>query len=105
MAPEIWENKKYNQKSDIWSLGCVLYKMLTLKYPFQADNSGALMMKVLSQKVPPVPNNYSSDLKQLVTDMLNSEPQKRPSVHSILERPFLKKHLSHTLEKTINLYD
>jgi serine/threonine protein kinase len=34
MAPEIFENMKYNQKSDIWSLGCVLYKLQMLKYPF-----------------------------------------------------------------------
>jgi len=29
---------KYNQKSDIWSLGCVLHKMMTFKYPFQAES-------------------------------------------------------------------
>lgn len=34
MAPEIWENKMYNQKSDLWSLGCILYKMMTLSHAF-----------------------------------------------------------------------
>ena len=77
MAPEIWEGKKYNQKSDIWSLGCVLYKMLTFRYPFQAESkpilildSGALMMKVLTQKVAPVQEAYSQDLKGLLNEML-----------------------------------
>ena len=39
MAPEIWENKKYNQKSDIWSLGCILYKMLTFRHAFDAQSN------------------------------------------------------------------
>jgi serine/threonine protein kinase len=36
MAPEMISNQKYNQKSDIWSLGCVIYKMMTFKYPYEA---------------------------------------------------------------------
>ncbi len=34
-SPEICENKPYNNKSDIWALGCVLYEMTTLKHAFQ----------------------------------------------------------------------
>jgi NIMA (never in mitosis gene a)-related kinase len=63
---------KYNQKSDIWSLGCVLYKLMTFRYPFQADSiklynidSGALMMKILTQRVPPIQGPYSPELKSL----------------------------------------
>lgn len=33
LSPEICENRPYNNKSDIWSLGCVLYEMTTLKHP------------------------------------------------------------------------
>ena len=41
MAPEIWENKKYNQKSDIWSLGCILYQMMTLSQAFESKSKSS----------------------------------------------------------------
>ena len=36
LSPEICENKPYNNKSDLWAMGCVLYEMSTLKHAFEA---------------------------------------------------------------------
>jgi len=41
-SPEVWQDKPYDHKSDIWSLGCVLYEMLTLLPPFRATSMQAL---------------------------------------------------------------
>ena len=47
LSPELCEEKPYNNKSDIWSLGCVLYELCTLRHPFEAMNQGALCLKIL----------------------------------------------------------
>jgi NIMA (never in mitosis gene a)-related kinase len=38
LSPEVCEDRPYNNKSDIWSLGCVLYEMCSLRHPFEAKN-------------------------------------------------------------------
>ncbi len=42
ISPEICEGKPYNSRSDVWSLGCVLYEMCTLRHPFEAANMRGL---------------------------------------------------------------
>ena len=36
ISPEICMNKKYDKKTDIWSLGCILYELITMRRPFDA---------------------------------------------------------------------
>ena len=58
-SPEVWMDKPYDSKSDVWSLGCVLYELTTCEPPFQTDNMQDLYRKVLKGSFPPIPSHYS----------------------------------------------
>uniref|UniRef100_A0A8D2LRP5 non-specific serine/threonine protein kinase n=1 Tax=Varanus komodoensis TaxID=61221 RepID=A0A8D2LRP5_VARKO len=89
LSPEICENKPYNNKSDIWALGCVLYEMCTLKHAFEAGNMKNLVLKIISGSFPPVSVHYSHELRCLISQLFKRNPRDRPSVNSILEKPFI----------------
>ena len=84
LSPELCEEKPYNHKSDIWSLGCVLYELCTYKHPFEAKNQGSLIMKIVKGQYSPIPSNYSDGLKELVRLLLLKDYKKRPSIAEIL---------------------
>ncbi|XP_065325797.1 serine/threonine-protein kinase Nek1 isoform X3 [Pelmatolapia mariae] len=89
LSPEICENKPYNNKSDIWALGCVLYEMCTLKHAFEAGNMKNLVLKIIRGSYPPVSCHYSQELRFLLAQLFKRNPRERPSVNSILDKPFL----------------
>jgi len=90
LSPEIIEELPYNFKSDVWSLGVVLYEMATLKHPFQADNLQRLAIKILHGTYPPPDSDmYSGDLISLISRMLCKSADDRPTLVDILCLPFL----------------
>ncbi|CAL1581768.1 unnamed protein product [Knipowitschia caucasica] len=99
LSPEICENRPYNNKTDIWSLGCVLYELCMLRHPFDGSSLRQLVNKICRGRYNPVPEQYSYDLRLLLTQLFKVNPRDRPSVSSVLKRPFLEKHLSRHLEQ------
>ncbi|OMJ67457.1 hypothetical protein SteCoe_35383 [Stentor coeruleus] len=91
-SPEVWKDKKYTNKSDIWSLGCVLYEAITLKTPFDGHNMHELFENVIAGHINPIPKIYSRDLGLLLKVLININPSERPSCDEILNSDIIKRH-------------
>lgn len=90
LSPELLSEKPYNQKSDCWALGCILYELLTLRHPFDARNQGALILKILQGTYPPISRTqYSPEIRGLVDELLTRDSRRRPSVMTVLSKPFV----------------
>ena len=98
-SPEVWKDKPYDNKSDIWSLGCVLYEMITLLPPFRATSMQGLANKVTRGVYDPISSRYTADLQQMLKSCLQVNPANRPSCEKILATPGLLNHLTGTLEE------
>ena len=71
MSPELISEQRYNEKSDIWSAGCVLYEMAALRAPFEATNQVQLAQKIKQGKFERIPANYSDDLFKVISWMIS----------------------------------
>lgn len=78
-SPEVWQDLPYDMKSDIWSLGCVIYELCALEPPFKATDLQSLYKKVKAGVFKPISSTYSSDLSDLVNSMLKLRPKERPT--------------------------
>eukprot|EP00794_Sanderia_malayensis_P007994 gene7994-8853_t len=90
LSPELCQNHpydRYNQKSDVWALGCILYELATLKRPFDADNISAIVCKIMRGQYAPISEHYSQELKLLIDSLLRLEPNRRPNVNQIMAQP------------------
>ncbi|KAM6912856.1 serine/threonine-protein kinase Nek9 [Xenentodon cancila] len=91
MSPELCQGSKYNFKSDIWAMGCVLFEVLTLTRTFDATNPLNLCVKIVQGNWTMEVNSdaYSPALIRLVYECLDQDPAKRPTADQILDLPFI----------------
>ncbi|KAH8833711.1 kinase-like domain-containing protein [Flagelloscypha sp. PMI_526] len=104
MSPELMQEKAYDSKSDIWSLGCLIYELCALKPPFhEAKTHAELNIFIRNGRIPPLPKSYSQSLQGIIKAMLNLNPAMRPSAQQLLhhERLELVFKVSET-EKMLN---
>jgi NIMA (never in mitosis gene a)-related kinase len=77
-------DKPYNNKSDIWSLGCVLYEMCALRPPFMAKDMQQLYKRVTEGRFTALGHPYSKDLDHIVKLCLQVKPDLRPTCAELL---------------------
>jgi len=101
LSPELCEEKPYNELSDVWAYGCVVYEMSTLKHPFEAKNQAALLIKILQGRYAPLSDSYSGDLKALIDTCMKHDFTKRKKLADLLSTTAVKswaERLSLTLD-------
>jgi NIMA (never in mitosis gene a)-related kinase len=102
LSPEVVNNERYDARSDLWSLGVVMYELAALKLPFQASSLPAVALKICNANPAPLPKRYSLDLSRIVFGLLEKIPGKRPRLESTLRSPYVQEHvkglLTHSLQ-------
>lgn len=87
LSPEVCQEKPYAWPADIWAMGVILYELCALKLPFDGgSNMVVLVQSIIRGTAPPLPEEYSTFIRGLCTEMLNKVPAKRPTAGAILSR-------------------
>ena len=92
LAPEVWKRKPYDQKCDMWSLGVLLYEMMTFSYPFQGRTVSELSRRICNGRFA-APTGYSEDLFTVLKKLLQVQPERRPTASDLLQTKTLKDHM------------
>lgn len=93
LSPELILERPYDHMSDVWAAGVVLYELMALRHPFNANDMKSLMHRILKVQYDPPPTIYSSELRGILTKILVKDPMQRIRLSEILELPVVSKRI------------
>eukprot|EP01029_Cantina_marsupialis_P029594 TRINITY_DN781884_c0_g1_i1.p1 TRINITY_DN781884_c0_g1~~TRINITY_DN781884_c0_g1_i1.p1 ORF type:complete len:423 (+),score=127.48 TRINITY_DN781884_c0_g1_i1:117-1385(+) len=93
MSPELMGEKKYNDRSDVWAVGCVIYELCALRPPFRAENQLNLALRINRGIFDRIPSKFSDELHKVIAAMLRIDPNQRPSVERLERCTRLKENM------------
>ncbi|XP_051722400.1 serine/threonine-protein kinase Nek11 [Ctenopharyngodon idella] len=103
MSPEALSHRGYDSKSDIWSLGCILYEMCCLVHAFEGQNFLAVVLKIVEGPTPSLPETYTQQLNSLMQSMLEKDSSRRISAADALRSRFIEESLQSMKHKFFSL--
>jgi serine/threonine protein kinase len=92
-SPEVWKDLPYDSKSDLWSLGCVIYEAASLKPPFRAEDMQGLYKKVIKGEYPSIPKSFSHDLTSVIDNLIQLNPNNRIKCAQLMALPAVTRHI------------
>lgn len=99
MSPEVVRGEPYNDKSDMWALGCVLYELSTFRKPFDSSTVAGLYEQIKTKEFASLPSDTDPVIRMLISALLHKDPNKRPSVWEFSRIPEIKKRINQFVEK------
>ena len=101
LAPEVWADRPYDYKCDIWSIGCIIYELCCLVPPFRGTNFKELHNNIKNGIYNPIPHYYSQDLKTIISKMLVTSPSKRLSARELFNCNIIQNRMKSNSRKDI----
>ena len=92
-SPEILREAPYDYQTDIWSVGCILYELISLQPAFHSGSISDLYAQICKGNYGPI-NHHSEFLKLLVKSLFKIQPHHRPTTKQLLNLPIIKKYMA-----------
>ncbi|XP_037726775.1 serine/threonine-protein kinase Nek2 [Drosophila subpulchrella] len=94
MSPELVRGRKYDRKSDVWAVGCLVYEMCALRPPFRGRAFDQLSENIAQGEFSRIPAVYSADLQEIIAFMLAVDHEQRPGIEVIIRHPLVVRNIS-----------
>jgi aurora kinase len=94
LPPEMVEGKDHDHAVDLWSLGVLCYEFLVGSPPFEAKGHNETYRRISKVDLK-FPSNIGAEAKDLISQLLVKQPNKRLALDKVLEHPFIVKHGAH----------
>ena len=92
-SPEVWRDEPYSYKSDLWSIGCVIYELCALRPPFKGKDLDELFVNVCKGKMDRISHIYSDNLWKMIQMLLQVEVDKRCDCDKFLNSKLITKKI------------
>ena len=104
-SPEVWRDEPYSYKSDLWSIGCVIYELCALRPPFKGKDLDELYGNVCKGSIERISHIYSEDLWKMILMLLQVDVRKRVDCKEFLDSKLIMKKIKEMKENNSECKD